>query len=138
MIMSHPFFKDVDFRVAYELAIRSTRAPHVKDEHEHVPPELVLALEPARAVWLLQARRMKLPAKIALGDAPSSDDGSFSIRNVVVVASTARDAASPVVIVRPCESSMGSRALRVLETMRRARWRSRRLRLPARTSARAT
>ena len=111
------FFKDVDFRVAYELAIRSTRAPHVKDEHEHVPPELVLALgglEPARAVWLLQARRMKLPAKIALGDAPSSDDGSFSIRNVVVVASNARVDESPVVIVRPCESSMGSLALRVL------------------------
>ena len=67
------FFKDVDFRVAYELAIRSTRAPHVKDEHEHVPPELVRALrelEPARAERLLQARRMNLPAKIALGDKP--------------------------------------------------------------------
>ena len=104
---SDPLYHELDFRVQYELAIRSTRGPHVKDVHEHVrAPELVRALrdlEPARAERLLQARRMNLPAKIALGDAPLSDDGTLNIRNVHVV-----DDGS--VIVRPCERSVGSRA----------------------------
>ena len=86
---SDPLYHELDFRVQYELAIRSTRGPHVNDVHEHVrAPELVRALrelEPARAERLLQARRMNLPAKIALGDAPLSDDGTLNIRNVHVV-----------------------------------------------------
>mgnify|MGYP001268566564 CR=1 FL=1 len=33
---SDPLYHELDFRVQYELAIRSTRGPHVKDVHEHV------------------------------------------------------------------------------------------------------
>ena len=45
---SDPLYHELDFRVQYELAIRSTRGPHVKDVHEHVrAPELVRALRRA-------------------------------------------------------------------------------------------
>ena len=41
---SNPLYHELDFRVQYELAIRSTRGPHVNDVHEHVrAPELVRA-----------------------------------------------------------------------------------------------
>ena len=56
-----PLYHELDFRVQYELAIRSTRGPHVKDVHEHLQPARLRAAD--QSAHLARRRAAPIPRR---------------------------------------------------------------------------